>query len=208
MASSGLQLLGFFLCMVGLAATVGATLMVEWKKQYQGKTHRIYEGLWMSCSGNERTTCELHQSLLKLPIEVQATRSVMMLSILLSSVALLVSTVGMKCTHFMDDKPDTKSITAMIGGLLFILSGLLTVIITSWYVSNIVHIFKASHRLESYEFGKAVFVSWAGGLLVIAGGAFLSCRRCSRSGSESISVNHLLPSSSSTSSSNPKSNYV
>lgn len=67
MASSGLQLLGFFLSLVGLAATVAATCMVEWKKQQQGKTHRIYEGLWMSCSGNERTTCEFHQSLLKLP---------------------------------------------------------------------------------------------------------------------------------------------
>ncbi len=67
MASSGLQLLGFLLSLVGLAATVAATFMVEWKKQQQGKTHRIYEGLWMSCSGNERTTCEFHQSLLKLP---------------------------------------------------------------------------------------------------------------------------------------------
>ncbi|XP_034565831.1 claudin-19-like [Notolabrus celidotus] len=207
MASSGLQLLGFFLSLVGLAATVAATLMVEWKKQSQGKTHRIYEGLWMSCSGNERTTCELHQSLLKLPTEVQATRAVMLLSILLSAVALLVSTVGMKCTHFMDEKPDGKSTTAMTGGILFIIAGLLTVVITSWYVSKIVSTFQVSHRLESFEFGKAVFVSWAGGLLTIAGGAFLGCRRCSRAGSsESLSVNHLLPSSSS--SSNPNSNYV
>ncbi|XP_041648012.1 claudin-19 [Cheilinus undulatus] len=204
MASSGLQLLGFFLSLIGLAATVAATIMVEWKKQSQGKTYRIYEGLWMSCSGNERTTCELHQSLLKLPNEVQATRAVMLLSILLSAVALLVSTVGMKCTHFMDGKPDSKSLTAMIGGMLFIVSGLLTVVITSWYVSMIVETFHESHRLESFEFGKAVFVSWAGGLLTIAGGAFLSCRRCSRTRSaESISGNHLLSTSS-----NPKSNYV
>uniref|UniRef100_UPI0037E88151 claudin-19 n=1 Tax=Semicossyphus pulcher TaxID=241346 RepID=UPI0037E88151 len=203
MASSGMQLLGFFLSLVGLAATVAAALMVEWKKQFQGKTHRIYEGLWMGCSGNERTTCELHQSLLKLPTEVQVTRAVIMFSILLSAVALLVSTVGMKCTHFMDSKPESKSFTAMIGGILFIVAGLLTIIITSWYVSMIVQTFKASHRLESFEFGKAVFVSWAGGLLTMAGGAFLSCRRCSSSGStESISGNHLL------SSSLPKSNYV
>lgn len=208
MASSGMQLLGFFLSLVGLAATVAATFMVQWKKQSQGKSYRIYEGLWMSCSGNERTTCELHQSLLKLPTEVQATRAVMLLSILLSAVALLVSTVGMKCTHFMDGKPDSKSITAMIGGILFIFAGLLTVVITSWYVSKIVHRFHGSHRLESFEFGTAVFVSWAGGLLSMAGGAFLGCRRCFRSeSSESISVNHLLPSTSSTSS-NPKSNYV
>lgn len=67
MANSGLQLLGFLLSLLGLLTTVAATFMVEWKKQFQGKTHRIYEGLWMTCSGNERTTCEHHHSLLKLP---------------------------------------------------------------------------------------------------------------------------------------------
>ncbi|KAM8874875.1 claudin-19 [Spinachia spinachia] len=203
MANTGLQLLGFFLSLVGLAATVGATLMVEWKKQYQGKTHRIFEGLWMSCSGNERTTCEFHQYLLKLPTEVQATRAVMLISIFLSAVALLVSTLGMKCTRFMDGKDESKSTTAMVGGIMFMVAGVLTLIITSWYVKMIVQIFNDSNALQSFEFGNAVFVSWAGGLLTAAGGAFLGCRRCSRSPSNSsISSNHLL------STTHPKSNYV
>ncbi|XP_029939363.1 claudin-7 [Salarias fasciatus] len=203
MASSGLQLLGFLLSLAGVAATVAATFMVEWKKQYQGKGHRIYEGLWMSCSGNERTTCEIHESLLKLPTEVQATRAAILLSLFLSALALMVSTVGMKCTRFMDGMAKSKSTTAMIGGIMFMISGLLTITITSWYVKMIVQTFHQTHRLLSYEFGKAVFVSWAGGLLTMAGGAFLSCRRCCRSkSSESISSNQLLPNS------NPKSNYV
>ncbi|XP_040895490.1 claudin-1 [Toxotes jaculatrix] len=203
MASAGMQLLGFLLSLVGIAATVAATFMVEWKKQAQGKTHRIYEGLWMSCSGNERTTCEFHESLLKLPTEVQATRAVMLLSLFLSTVALMVSTVGMKCTHFMDAKAESKSTVAMFGGIMFVVSGLLTLIITSWYVTMIVKTFHTSHHLQSFEFGRAVFVSWAGGLLTMAGGIFLSCRRCSRSeASESISSNHLLPNT------NTKSNYV
>lgn len=204
MASSGLQLLGFFLALAGLAATVAATFMVEWKKQSQGKAHRIYEGLWMSCSGNERTTCEIHESLLKLPTEVQATRAVMLLSLFLSAVALMVSTVGMKCTRFMDGMARSKATTAMIGGFMFMVSGLLTIIITSWYVKMIVQNFHQTHRLQSYEFGKAVFVSWAGGLLTMGGGAFLSCRRCCGSKSdESTSSNHLLPTTA-----HSKSNYV
>lgn len=67
MANSGLQLLGFLLSLMGLAATAAATIMVEWKKQSHGKSHRIYEGLWKTCTGHERTTCEYHHSLLKLP---------------------------------------------------------------------------------------------------------------------------------------------
>ncbi|XP_062250870.1 claudin-1 [Platichthys flesus] len=203
MASSGIQLLGFLLSLVGVATTVAATLMVQWKKQAQGKTHRVYEGLWMSCSGNERTTCESHESLLKLPTEVQATRAVMLLSIFLSAVALLVSTVGMKCTRFMDGKNESKSTTAMIGGIMLVISGLLTLIITSWYVKMIVQKFHSSNQLQSFEFGKAVFVSWVGGLLTMAGGTFLSCRRCSRSESpESRNSNLHLPTT------NAKSNYV
>ncbi|KAF1385651.1 hypothetical protein PFLUV_G00110020 [Perca fluviatilis] len=202
MASSGLQLLGYFLALIGLAATVAATLMVEWKKQYQGKTYRIYEGLWMSCSGNERTTCEFHQYLLKLPPEVQATRAVMLVSVFLSSVALMVSTVGMKCTRFMDGKAEFKSAVAMIGGIMFLIAGLLTITMTSWYVKMIVQKSYEYHSLTSAEFGNAVFVSWAGGFFTMAGGAFLSCRRCSGSQTGSISSNHLLPTT------HPKSNYV
>ncbi|XP_071344014.1 claudin-19 [Trachinotus anak] len=203
MSSSGMQLLGFFLSLFGLAATVAATFMVEWKQMQQGSTHYFYEGLWMRCSGSDRLTCELHDSLLKLPAEVQATRAVMLLSIFLSTVALMVSTVGMKCTRFMDGKAESKSTTAMIGGIIFVVSGLLTLAITSWYVKMIVQTFHQTNQLQSSEFGKAVFVSWAGGLLTTVGGIFLSCRRCSRSeSSESISSNHLL------STTNAKSNYV
>ncbi|XP_022593934.1 claudin-19-like isoform X1 [Seriola dumerili] len=203
MSSSGMQLLGFFLTLAGLGATVAATFMVEWKQRLQGSTHYFYEGLWMSCSGNDITTCEIHESLLKLPVEVQATRAVMLLSIFLSTVALMVSTVGMKCTRFMDGRAESKSIAAMIGGIMFMVSGLLTIVITSWYVKMIIQTFHESNHLQSSEFGKAVFISWAGGLLTMAGGAFLGCRRCSRpESSESISSNHLL------STTNPKSNYV
>lgn len=67
MASSGLQLLGLFFALGGVAATIAATVMVEWKKQAEGKAHSMHEGLWMSCGGAEKTACEIHESLLKLP---------------------------------------------------------------------------------------------------------------------------------------------
>ncbi|XP_061594330.1 claudin-19-like [Cololabis saira] len=202
MASSGLQLLGFFLSLVGTAATVASTIMVEWRKEVQGK-HYTYEGLWMACSGTERTTCENHKSVLKLAIEIQATRAVMLVTLFLSAIALMVSIIGMKCTHFMDSMPASKSRISRIGGILFMTAGLMTIIITSWYVTKIVKLFQESHKLQSREFGHAVFVSWLGGLLTMVGGIFLGCQRCSRSpSSESISSNHLLPTA------NPKSNYV
>ncbi|XP_037530548.1 claudin-19 [Nematolebias whitei] len=202
MASSAVQIVGFLLALVGASATIAATFKVEWKKEAQGK-HRIYEGLWMSCSGTDRTTCEWHMSMIKLPIEVQATRALMVVSLFFSAVALIVSTVGMKCTRFMDNMPESKSKVAATGGFLFMLAGVLTIIITSWYVSKIIETYNSSHRLQSREFGSAVFVSLGGGFLTAVGGAFLSCQTfCRRRSSASTISSHLLPTT------NPKSNYV
>lgn len=65
MATSGLQLLGFCFSLLGVAATIASTVMVEWKKTIQGK-HRSYDGLWMTCGGpSHRMTCETYQSILK-----------------------------------------------------------------------------------------------------------------------------------------------
>ncbi|KAM3876181.1 claudin-7-like [Diretmus argenteus] len=189
MASSGLQLLGFMLSLIGLAATVAASCMVEWRRYYEGgkASQKTYHGLWMKCSGGggASRTCEMYESLLKLPTEIQVTRAVILLSIFLSSVAVMVSTVGMKCTRFMDGKDKSKSTVAMVAGIMFVIAGLLTLIITSWYVRMIVNSFNASQHLNRYEFGSAVFVSWGGAILTLAGGAFLSCRRCWSEGSGS-----------------------
>lgn len=57
------------------------------------------------------------------PVEFQVTRGVMLLGIFFSILAVLVSSMGMKCTHFMDGNPKSKATTAMLGGILFILAG-------------------------------------------------------------------------------------
>ncbi|XP_035997065.1 claudin-19 [Fundulus heteroclitus] len=204
MASSGLQIVGFLLSLAGVCATIAATFMVEWGKESQSK-YRNYEGLWMSCSGtSERSTCEIYKNLLKLPTEIQVTRSVMVASLFFAAMGLIISVFGMKCTRFMDAMPQGKGKAAVTGGILFILSGLLTIMITSWYVSRIVQLLKTAHHLQSKEFGHAVFVSWAGGLFTALGGVLLSLQGCwgSKSSTESIGTSHLL------STTNSKSNYV
>ncbi|XP_077464388.1 claudin-19 [Stigmatopora argus] len=201
MASSPLQLLGFFLALIGVATTVTATVMVEWKTH--GHSHRIIEGLWMTCSVGHRTTCEVHDSLLKLSDQVQITRAILLVSIFLSTVGLMIATIGMKCTRFMEGKPNAKGAVARIGGIMFMVAGIMTLIITSWYVKKIISDFHHDHHLHRFEFGTAVFVSWAGGLLTTFGGAFLICQKCSRSSStRSINSNRLLQNNKS------NSNYV
>ncbi|XP_015255283.1 claudin-19 [Cyprinodon tularosa] len=201
MASFGLQVAGFLISLVGVSATIAATFMVEWGKQTQGK-NPVYDGLWMSCSGTaEKSNCELYKHILKVPTHIQATRSVMLVSLFLSAMALISSVLGMKCTRFMEAVPQSKVKATIVGGILFIISGLLTIIITSWYISVAV---ETTHSLINKEFGHAVFVSLAGGFLTALGGVILSLRRCggSRGSAESISTNQLLTTK------NIKDNYV
>ncbi|KAG7261633.1 hypothetical protein CRUP_038355, partial [Coryphaenoides rupestris] len=181
MASSGLQLFGFVLAAAGLAAVVTATGMVEWSTyESNSALQEIFEGLWVKCSilGGTRMTCETRESFIELPWDIQVTRAVLTSSIFLSSLAVLVSIGGMKCTRFMDDKDQTKRFMALAGGVMFMISGLLELIVTSWYVGILIEAYKVAHPLDRYEFGSAVFVSWAGSILSLVGGSFLTCRRC------------------------------
>ncbi|CAL8253336.1 unnamed protein product [Merluccius merluccius] len=111
MASSVVQLFGFLVAVGGLAATIAATCMAEWSTHESGNgRHEFYEGLWGECSvsGSTRMTCDAHDSLMDVPWKVQVTRAMLISSMFLSSLAVLVSIGGMKCTRFMDDRDESK----------------------------------------------------------------------------------------------------
>ncbi|XP_056460623.1 claudin-1 [Gadus chalcogrammus] len=180
MASSGIQLFGFLLAVVGLAAIVTATCMVEWTTfESSEEQAEIYGGLWETCRvTSSRMSCKARDSFLELSWGIQVTRAVLISSICLSSLAVLVSIWGMKCTRFMEDREETKRFMALSGGVMFMISGLLALVVTSWYVGLLIEAYKNAHHLDRYEFGNAAFVSWVGSILSLVGGAFLNCRRC------------------------------
>lgn len=78
MASMAVQLLGFFLGLLGFAGTVVATLLPHWRSTaYVGSniiTATAYmKGLWMECVWHSTGIyqCELYRSLLALPRDLQ-----------------------------------------------------------------------------------------------------------------------------------------
>lgn len=78
MASMAVQLLGFFLGLLGFAGTVVATLLPHWRStSYVGSniiTATAYmKGLWMECVWHSTGIyqCELYRSLLALPSDLQ-----------------------------------------------------------------------------------------------------------------------------------------
>ncbi|XP_069623738.1 claudin-7 [Ranitomeya imitator] len=184
MANSGLQILGFMMALLGWIGLVAATIMPQWRmSSYAGDNIitaiAVYQGLWMSCAmqSTGQIQCKVYDSMLQLDAALQATRALMVVSIVVGIFGLAVSATGMKCTKCGGDDKVKKARIAMTGGFVFLLAGLAALIACSWYGNQIIRDFynPLTPINTKYEFGAGVFLGWAGSLLVILGGALLSC---------------------------------
>uniref|UniRef100_A0A8D2IPP6 Claudin n=1 Tax=Varanus komodoensis TaxID=61221 RepID=A0A8D2IPP6_VARKO len=177
MASGGLQMLGFILAFIGWIGTVVSTAMPQWKiSSYAGDNivtaQAIYEGLWMSCvmQSTGQMQCKVYDSLLKLEGSLQATRALMVASILLGLIGAFVAMIGMKCMKCMEEDEVKKMRMAVFGGFAALVA-------TSWYGHRIAQDFFNPYTPVNtrFEFGQALFIGWAAASLTILGGAFLCC---------------------------------
>lgn len=188
MANSGLQILGFALALLGLIGLIIGTILPQWKMSaYVGDNIitavAMYEGLWMSCAfqSTGQIQCKVYDSILQLNSALQATRALMIVSIIVTLAGLGVATMGMKCTTCGGDDKTKKAKIAMVGGIILVIGSLCSIVACSWYAHDIIQAFYNPFTPVNtkYEFGSAIFIAWAGAFLVIIGGGMLaaSCPR-------------------------------
>nr|AGS58200.1 claudin-7 [Clarias batrachus] len=189
MANKGLQLLGFALAMIGLIGLLAGTIMPQWQMSaYVGDNIitavAVYQGLWMSCAyqSTGQMQCKVYDSMLQLNRSLQATRALMVISILLTVIGLGVASMGMKCTNCGGDDKVKKSRIAMTGGIILLLGGLCSIVACSYFSYQIIQDFYSPFTPVNtkYEFGGAIFVAWAGTFLTVFGGGLLAAS-CSKS---------------------------
>lgn len=181
MASSALQFFAFILALFGGFGAITATLLPNWKVNADVGSNIItaitqMQGLWMDCTwySTGMFSCTLKYSILSLPVYIQAARTTMVLSCIVSVFGICIATVGMKCTRLGGDR-DTKSNTSLAGGVCFILAGICGLIPTAWYTREIISSFLDPTVPESskHEPGGAVYVGFvSAGLLLTAGAIF------------------------------------
>ncbi|KAJ6655489.1 hypothetical protein lerEdw1_005067 [Lerista edwardsae] len=108
---------------------------------------------------------------------LQATRALMVASILLGLIGSFVAVIGMKCMKCMEDDEVRKMRMAVFGGIIFLISGFTALVATSWYGHVVTQDFFDPFVPVNakYEFGQALFVGWAAASLALLGGAFLCC---------------------------------
>ncbi|KAL7979638.1 hypothetical protein Chor_004796 [Crotalus horridus] len=185
MVSVRLQLAGYILGLLGLLGTLIATLLPSWRiSSYIGSSIvtavGFSKGLWMECATYSTgiMQCDIYNSLLSLPTDLQVAQAMMATSVAVGSLAAILSVAGMRCTIFSQSSP-AKDKMAVLGGVTFALGALLSFIPLVWNFHVILQDFYNPLVPDSmkYEIGEALYLGILSSLISFIGGAIL-CASC------------------------------
>lgn len=183
--SMGMEIVGIALGFLGFVLAIVTCALPMWKvSAFVGANivtaQTIWEGLWMNCvtQSTGQMQCKIYDSMLALPQELQASRAMTIVAIILGVLGVMISIVGAKCTNCIEDEP-SKAKVMIISGIFFILAGILDLIPVSWTASVVVRDFYNPIVLSSQrrELGAALYIGWGAAALLLIGGAML-CSSC------------------------------
>ncbi|KAJ3590989.1 hypothetical protein NHX12_008937 [Muraenolepis orangiensis] len=181
----GRQMLGFALAIIGVLGTIIVCALPMWKvTAFIGANivtaQTIWEGLWMTCvvQSTGQMQCKIYDSLLQLNQDLQASRALVVISIIAGIFGVVVGIAGGKCTNFVE-KERAKAKVAIAAGVIFIIAGVLVLIPVSWSANTIIQNFYNPLIINSQrrEMGAALYIGWGAAGLLILGGALL-CSSC------------------------------
>ncbi|XP_023681944.2 claudin-4-like [Paramormyrops kingsleyae] len=180
-----LEIVGLVAGILGLVGVIIVTALPNWKvTAYIGADiivmETLWEGLWMNCQKQSifRMQCKVYDSVLILPPDMQAARGLMCCSIILALFAVLMSGCGMQSSNCCQEDPRKKSHVVLVGGCIFLLSGLTTLIPICWTANTIIRDFYNPLLVDAQkrELGEALYTGWAtAGLLAVAGIILIWC---------------------------------
>ncbi|XP_034608692.1 claudin-4-like [Trachemys scripta elegans] len=183
MTVMAVQMGGLALSVLGWLGTILTCALPMWKvTAFIGSNIIVaqvfWEGLWMNCvyESTGQMQCKVYDSLLDLSSDLQAARALVVVSIVVSFLALLIAIFGAECTRCVDDK-GAKAKISITAGAVFILAGIGLLIPVSWSANTIISNFYNPMVPEALkrELGASLYVGWAASALLVFGGAILCC---------------------------------
>lgn len=187
MASAALELMGFFLGLFGMLGTMVATVLPYWQISAHIGSNIVtavanMRGLWMECvyQSTGAFQCETYNSMLALPSDLQTSRALMVISVVLSIMGIAVAVLGMQCTLCLEGSGAVKGRMAGTGGGFFLAAGFLSLIPVAWTTHEVVQTFYRPNLPSSlkFELGECLYVGLASALVSMLGGGMLLASCC------------------------------
>ncbi|XP_027887098.1 claudin-3-like [Xiphophorus couchianus] len=183
--SMGLEIVGIALGFLGLILAMVTCALPMWRvTAFIGANivtaQNIWEGLWMNCvtQSTGQMQCKVYDSMLALTQDLQASRAMTIIAIILGVLGVMISIVGAKCTNCIEDEAG-KAKVMIISGIFFVLAGILVLIPVSWSAHVIIREFydPLLVNAQKREIGASLYIGWGSATLCLIGGAML-CSRC------------------------------
>ncbi|KAK7945340.1 hypothetical protein WMY93_001068 [Mugilogobius chulae] len=161
-----------------------------------------YKGLWQDCETTTAgmTECRPLYGLLGFSGSFQAVRALMIVGVVLSVLATLLSIFSLHCLTMNKMEDSTKAKMSLTAGIMFITAGVCGIAGASVYANQIVSSFQMTANnnynnnyggggfggqygggmggmgvgIPTYTFGPALFVAWIGGGVLLIGGILKS----------------------------------
>ncbi|XP_050012125.1 putative claudin-25 [Alexandromys fortis] len=181
----GVQLGGLLLSVLGWVSSCITTILPQWKTLSLdlNEMETWISGLWEACVSQEEagTVCKAFESFLSLPQELLVARILMVASDGLGLLGLLLSGYGLECFQFHRSRQVFKTRLCLLGGALEASASATTLFPVSWVAYATFQDFwddSVPDIVPRWEFGDALFLGWAAGLLLALGGLLLIISAC------------------------------
>ncbi|XP_077089357.1 claudin 3c [Siphateles boraxobius] len=181
--SMGMEIGGIALGIIGWIISIVACALPMWRvSAFVGANivtaQNIWEGLWMNCvvQSTGQMQCKIYDSMLALSQDMQASRAMSIIAIILAILGVLISIMGAKCTNCIEDEA-AKAKVMIVSGILFILAGILELIPAAWVANQIIRDFynPLLPAAQQREIGASIYIGFAAAVLLLIGGALLCC---------------------------------
>lgn len=179
--SAGLQMLGIPLGVLGWLGTILACGLPLWRvTAFIGSNivtaQVVWEGLWMTCvvQSTGQMQCKVYDSMLALSSDLQASRAILIIALMVALVAILASVAGGECTNCLIQRT-AKVRAATAAGVFFLIAGILSLVPPSWMANSMIANFHNPLVVQSQkrELGASIFICWGAALLMVIGGGLL-----------------------------------
>ncbi|XP_033833889.2 claudin-4 [Periophthalmus magnuspinnatus] len=147
MVSTGLQMLGAALGVIGWIGVIIVCALPMWKvTAFIGSSivtsQTIWEGVWMNCvvQSTGQMQCKVYDSMLALSSDLQAARALTIVAIVVGVMGILLAVAGGQCTNCVEDK-QSKAKVGIAAGVVFIAAGVLCLIPVCWTAHTIIRDF-------------------------------------------------------------------